>query len=80
MRFVGMRKAVSESARWRLWSEARHLEGCPKRYHQEAQPVGRPKPSVVLVIYLIARGSDGSDKRSFKISKTRATKRGVTLG
>jgi hypothetical protein len=29
--------------------------------------------------FLIARGSDGSDKRSFKISKTRATKQGVTL-
>ena len=75
-----MREAVSESARWRLRSEARHREGFPKRHHQKAQPAGRPKPSVVLVIYLIARGSDGSDKRNFKISETKATKRGVTLG
>lgn len=75
-----MRKAVSESARWRLWSEVRHWEGFPDSSHQKAQLARRPKPSVVLIIHLIARGSDGSDKRSFKISKTRATKRGVTLG
>ncbi len=38
MRFVanvGMRKAVSESARWRLWSEARHLEGFPNSSHKK---------------------------------------------
>ena len=69
-----MRKAVSESARWRLWSGARHLEGAPHSSHQRAQPRGRPNPSVVLIIFLIACGSYGSYKRSFKMSMPRATK------